>query len=167
MNENMNTAVDFTDPAAIDAAIAEAKVNETTAAAPKAPKEKKPKVIKVTFTADRDIMQGEEITFDYTLPVGMHTRGVNNGIPLEEMTADQLKIEYRNANSVLYKTKKAGRDATAAQARFDKVVARMNELGVAPTARTAVAAPVTAETVADLIKTGKITVEEIEKLLNA
>lgn len=38
-------------------------------------------------------------------------RGVLAGIAVSEMTDDQLKIELRNANSVLYKAKKRGADA--------------------------------------------------------
>lgn len=167
MNETTNNAVDFTNPESIDAAMSAAETEAAlTPAKPK--KERKPRTINVTFTADRDIMQGEEITFPYTIPLSARARGVNVGIPLEEMDEAQLKIEYRNANSVLYKTKKAGRDTTNAQARFDKVVARMHELGVAPTARsTTPAAPVTAATVVELIKSGKISTKDIEDLLNA
>lgn len=168
MNEN---AVNFEDTEALEKELAGLEASDAAAAEggakTKKPKEKKPKVIKVSWTADHDIKEGETVEFDYTLPASTKIRGVNAGIPVEEMTEEQLKIEYRNANSVLYKTKKAGRDATAAQARFDKVVAIMKEKGIAPTARGAQPIKVDAAAVAELIKSGQISVDELQNLLNA
>lgn len=87
------------------------------------------------------------------------------GIPLEEMTDDQLKIEYRNANSVAYKTKKAGRDATKAEERLEHCKAEMEKRGIQPTARAA--AKVDAATVANMIKSGALSVDDIQALLDA
>lgn len=166
MNENMeNTAVNFDDPDSVNAALAATAEEELTAGdAPKAKKPAKPRTIKVTWTADRDIAAGETIEFEYEVPKGMR-RGAVAGIPLEEMNDDQLKIEYRNANSVHYKTVKAGRDATKAAERLERVKAEMAKRGIQPTSRTQ--APVTAETVAELIKSGKISVDELQSLLDA
>lgn len=163
-----NAAVDFNNPESVAEALAAADAAELGAeGAPKAKKERKPagpKIIKVSFTADRDIAAGETIEFDYELPASAR-RGAVVGIPLEEMTDDQLKIEYRNANSVHYKTKKAGRDATKAAERLERVKAEMAKRGIQPTSRAA-AVNVDANTVAELIKTGKISVEDIQKLLD-
>ena len=167
-NNAENNAVNFDDPQSVAEALAAADAAELGAeGAPKAKKERKPagpKIIKVTYTADRDIAAGETIEFDYTLPASMR-RGAVVGIPLEEMTDDQLKIEYRNANSVHYKTKKAGRDATKAVERLERVKAEMSKRGIQPTSR-ATAVNVDANTVAELIKTGKISVDDIQKLLD-
>lgn len=163
-----NTApVDFTNPEALAAELAAAEVPVTTADA-KAPKEKKPakpKMIKVSFTADKDIKAGETITFDFEVPKSEGTRGIVAGIPVEEMTAEQLKIEYRNANSVYYKTKKAGKDVTKTEARLNAVKAAMEAKGIQPTSRAS--AEVDAVAVAQLIKSGAISIDELEKLLNA
>ena len=162
-----NDIVDFSNPEAAEAAIAAATA-ELVAATPadkkeKAPKEKKPKVVKVTFVADKDYAAGETISFDYELPKSEGIRGVNSGIALEDMNEAQLKIEHRNASSVLYKTKKAGNDATKAQARFDAVVAQMEAKGIKSGTHTA---NVDAATVAELIKSGKISVDDIQALLD-
>lgn len=168
MSNNVeNTAVDFTNPEAVEAALAAANEQELTAntpAAPKVRKPAKPRVIKVTYVAEHDIKAGETIEFEYEVPKA-ERRGQVAGIALEDMTDDQLKIEYRNANSVHYKTVKAGRDATKAAERLERVKAEMEKRGIQPTARAAVS--VTAESVAELIKAGKISVEELQKLLNA
>lgn len=53
-------------------------------------------------------------------------RGVLAGIPLEEMTDEQLKIEIRNAKSVLYKAEKRNAPAETIlnnQARLDAALA--------------------------------------------
>lgn len=152
----------------LGAATAEAEGTASAETTAKAAKPKKPRKISVTFTADKDIKAGETITFDYELPASTGTRGVNSGIPVEQMTAEQLKIEYRNANSVLYKTKKAGRDATKAQARLDAVVAAMQNLGITPGAGRAKApAKVDASTIANLITTGQVSIDDIQKLLDS
>ena len=166
----MANTVDFNNPdelekelaAANEAAETEADASTTTR------KPKGPKVIKVTFTADHDIKAGETITFDYEVPVSARRVGVNTGIAIEDMNEAQLKIEYRNANSVLYKTKKAGRDATKAQERVDAVLAAMEAKGIKPGTRVATAAqPLDAAGIANLIKSGKVSVEDIQKLLDS
>lgn len=96
---------------------------------------------------------------------GAEWDGTAAGIPLEEMTDDQLKIEYRNANSVAYKTKKAGRDATKAEERLERCKAEMEKRGIQPTARAA--AKVDAATVANMIKSGALSVDDIQALLDA
>ena len=166
MNENENNAVDFNNPDSVNEALAAAQEAELTAetAAPKAKKPAKPRVVKVHWVADRDIKAGEEIEFDYELPKAA-SRGAVAGIPLDQMNDDQLKIEYRNANSVAYKTKKAGRDATKAEERLERVKAEMAKRGIAPTARAT--AKVDAATVANLIKTGQLSVDDIQALLDA
>jgi len=53
-------------------------------------------------------------------------RGTLAGIPLEEMTDEQLKIEIRNAKSVLYKAQKRNAPAETIlnnQARVDAALA--------------------------------------------
>lgn len=161
MSNEMNTPVDFSNPEAL---AAELEAAETKAPAKtKEKKPAKPRVIKVTFTADRDIAAGETITFDYELPKSNGTRGMLSGIPLDEMTDEQLKIEYRNANSVAYKARKKGKPSEKAEARLEAVKAKMAERGIQPTSRgTAV---IDAQTIAKLIAEGKITVEEINALL--
>ena len=163
-----NTPVDFNNPESVNEALAAAAETELTATgdekAPKAKKPAKPRVIKISYTADHDIKAGETIEFEYEIPKS-ERRGAVVGIPLEEMTDDQLKIEYRNANSVAYKTKKAGRDATKADERLERVKAEMAKRGIQPTARAS--ATVDAATVANLIKTGKISVDDIQALLDA
>ena len=167
-----NKEVNFNDPTSVAAAIAEAETAEATKAEAKAeaktgaPNAKKPRVIKVTYTADKDIKKGETIEFEYTLPVSAGSRGILAGKKLEDMTDDELKIEYRNASSVLYKQQKAGnKDTTKAQARVDAVIKRMEEKGISVQKRAA-AVPVTAESVAALIKAGKLSAEDIQKLLD-
>lgn len=159
----MNEAVDFTNPEAIAAELEAAEVE--TPKAPKAKRASKPRIIKVHYTADHDIKAGETIEFDYEVPKAAR-RGAVAGIPLNEMTEDQLKIEYRNANSVLYKTNKAGRDTTKAQERLDRCKAEMEKRGIQPTSR-ASAKKVDANTVATMIKNGQLSVEDIQKLLDA
>lgn len=156
--------VDFNDPASIEAELAAAETPAAKATGAKTPKERKPRTIKVHFTADRDIKAGETVEFEYTLPKAQQ-RGQVVGIPLDEMTDDQLKIEYRNANSVYYKTSKAGRDASKAKERLDRCKAEMDKRGIAPTGRGAT--KLDAQSIADAIKSGKVTVEDIQKLLDA
>lgn len=160
MSEN---AVDFSNPESLAAELA--AVETATVKAPKEKKAPKPRVIEVSFTADKDIAAGETVTFKYELPKSTGIRGIVAGIPLAEMTDDQLKIEYRNANSVAYKTKKAGRDASKAEERLAACKAEMEDRGISPTARAAT--PVDAASVAELIKAGKINIEELQNLLNA
>ena len=155
------TAVDFSNPEALEAELAATEVK----AAPKTRKAAKPRVITVSYTADKDIKAGETIEFEYEVPKSTRTRGIVAGIPLPEMSPDQLKIEYRNANSVFYKTKKAGRDASKAEARLEACKAEMAKRGIQPTARGS--AKVDAAAIADLIKSGKISVDEIQSLLDA
>ena len=162
MNENEN-AVDFTNPEAI---AAELEAAETApVATPKAKKPAKPRIIKVHFTADHDIKAGETVEFDYEVPKA-ERRGAVAGIPVSEMTDDQLKIEYRNANSVFYKTNKAGRDTTKAEERLNTCKAEMEKRGIQPTSRAA-AQKIDATTVANLIKSGKLSADDIQALLDA
>lgn len=167
MNKTENNAVDFENPDSVAEALAAADAAELGATGEgKTKKPRKPagpKVIKVSFTADRDIKAGETVEFDYELPASVR-RGAVVGIPLEEMTDDQLKIEYRNANSVHYKTKKAGHDTTKAAERLERVKTEMAKRGIQPTSRASVT--VDASTVAELIKSGKISVDDIQKLLD-
>lgn len=156
---------DFSDPESIAAELAAAGTDATAATGTKEKKPPKPRVIKVSFTADKDIAAGETVEFDYTLPATSGTRGIVAGIPLADMTDDELKIEYRNSNSVYYKTKKAGRDITKVEARFEACKAEMAKRGIQPTSRTQ--APVDAASVAALIKSGQIKVEDLQALLNA
>lgn len=160
MTEN---AVDFTNPEAIAAELEAAEVE--TPKATKTRKPAKPRIIKVHYVADHDIKAGEEVVFDYEVPKAAR-RGAVAGIPVDQMTDDQLKIEYRNANSVYYKTNKAGRDTTKAQERLDRCKAEMEKRGIQPTSR-AGAQKVTADVVANLIKSGKLSAEDIQKLLDA
>lgn len=153
---------DFNNPEALAAELAAAEAAE--APVKKEKKEKKPRIVKVVFTADRDIKAGETIEFDYTLPAGRGPRGQVAGIPVEEMTNDQLKIEYRNANSVYYKQKKAGKLNPKTEERLAKVKAEMEKRGIQPTSRRT--ATVDAATVAELIKSGKINVDDIQKMLD-
>lgn len=166
----MANTVDFNNPDELEkelAAANEAAETEATAST-KTRKPKGPKVIKVTFTADHDVKAGETITFDYEVPASARRVGVNTGIAIEDMNEAQLKIEYRNANSVLYKTKKAGRDATKAQERVDAVIAAMEAKGIKPGTRVATATqPLDAAGIANLIKSGKVSVEDIQKLLDS
>ena len=166
----MANTVDFNNPDELEKELAAANdVVETEAAASTTTRKPKgPKVIKVTFVADHDIKAGETITFDYEVPASARRVGVNTGIAIEDMNEAQLKIEYRNANSVLYKTKKAGRDATKAQERVDAVLAAMEAKGIKPGTRVATATqPLDAAGIANLIKSGKVSVEDIQKLLDS
>ena len=66
---------------------------------------------------------GGVITIERPAP---QRRGVLAGIPLEEMTDEQLKIEIRNAKSVLYKAQKRNAPAETIlnnQARVDAALA--------------------------------------------
>lgn len=169
---NENKAVDFNNPESVAQAIAEEEaqtIAEISGTTEKAPKPKKPKTVKVTYTADRDIKAGETIEFDYELPVSAGKRGVVAGIPLEEMSDDQLKIEYRNANSCFYKVShKQNADPAAiakAKDRLDAVLAMMEKKGIKPTGRGA--AKPTEDVVAQLIKSGQLSAEKIQALLDA
>lgn len=157
-----NTPVDFNNP---DSIAEELAATDVAAKAPKARKPAKPRIIKVSFVADKAYAEGETISFDYEVPKSESTRGIVAGIPLDEMTDDQLKIEYRNANSVYYKTKKAGKDTTKSGARLDACKAEMEKRGIQPTSRASAA--VDASTVAAMIKSGKISIDELQAMLDA
>lgn len=161
-----NTPVDFSDPKALEAELTATPAPEEKVKKAKAPKEAKPRVIKVKYTADKAYAAGDIVEFDYTLPKSEGIRGQVAGIPLTEMTDDQLKIEYRNANSVNYKTGKAKRDTTHTQARVDAVKAVMEDRGIAPTGRV-VTATLDAKSIADSILSGKINIADIQALLDA
>lgn len=141
--------VDFTNPEAIAAEL------EAVNAAPEAKKAKKPAKPKIVVCPN--------CQHEFELPKATSIRGIVAGIPVEEMTADQLKIEYRNANSVYYKTTKAGRDATKAGERLERVKAAMEAAGIQPTARTTT---VDANTIANLIKSGKVSIDDIQTFLD-
>lgn len=155
-NENI-----FENPEALEAELA---ATETVEKAPKQKKAAKPRIIKVKFVADQDIPAGTEVEFDYEVPRASK-RGQVAGIPLVDMTEEQLKIEYRNANSVHYKTVKAGRDATRAEERLNACKAEMEKRGIQPGTRSA-AAKIDASTIANLIKSGKVSIEELQELLD-
>ena len=169
-----NTAVDFNDLESLETELKAVDFNdlesletELTAVgveAPKAKKEKaprKPRIIIITVPAG--LIEGD--TFEFEVPVADRRSGVVAGIPVEEMTEEQLKIEYRNANSVFYKqTKAKGVASDVATERLNKVKAVMADKGIAPTSKAA--APVDAEAIANLIKSGKISVDDIQALLN-
>lgn len=157
----MSNAVDFSNPEALAAeldAMEAAKATEATT--PKEKKEKKPKMVTCPHCGEV-----------FELPKSAVQRGAVAGIPVEEMTEEQLKIEYRNASSVLYKTQKAAKDGKAvreggieaAQTRVDKVKAEMDARGIAPTAR---ATKVDAKEVAKMIAAGTLSVEDIQAMLD-
>ena len=162
--DTKNEGVDFSNPESLAAELAAAAPAEGATGKTKEKKPAKPRVLHITFVADKDYMFGDEIKFDYEVPKGDGIRGQLTGVALEEMTDDQLKIEYRNANSVAYKTKKAGHDTTKADARLEACKAEMEKRGIQPTSRGS--APVDATTVAQLIIGGKLSVEDIQKLLD-
>lgn len=162
--DTKNEGVDFSNPESLAAELAAATPADATPGTPKEKKPAKPRVLHITIVADKDYKVGDEITFDYEVPKGDGIRGQLTGVALEEMTDDQLKIEYRNANSVAYKTKKAGHDTTKADARLEACKAEMEKRGIQPTSRGS--APVDATTVAQLIIGGKLSVEDIQKLLD-
>lgn len=157
---NKNAPADFFNPDSIAEELAAADV-----AAPvekKAKKPAKPRVI--TITVPEGLKAGD--TFEYEIPKSTGKRGQVAGIPLVEMTNDQLKIEYRNANSVFYKTKKAGKDFSKAETRLNAVKDEMEKRGIQPTSRGA-AMKVDAATIANLIKGGKISIDDIQAFLDA
>lgn len=162
MSKN-DTAVDFNNPESIAQELE--AVSAIAEATPKAKKVAKPRVVKVSFTADKDYATGDVITFDYEIPKSLTAHGVVSGIPLDEMTAEQLKIEYRNANSVFYKTKKAGRDFTKAEVRLNTVKAAMEAKGIQPSARGTT--PLDADAIVALILSGKINIADLQAGLDA
>ena len=155
--------VDFTDPASLEAELA-ATPDTGAKTEKKAKKPAKPRIIHIKHTADKAYAEGDVIEFDYELPKSEGTRGQVAGIPLAEMTDDQLKIEYRNANSVNYKTGKAGRDTTHTQARVDAVKDVMTQRGIAPTGR--MSTTFDAAAIANAIISGKISITEIQASLD-
>lgn len=161
MSKDNKTTVDFSNPEAL---ADELKAAEVATPATKEKKAPKPRKIKVSYIADKDYKTGDTIEFEYEIPKGDGTRGQLFGLSLEEMTDDQLKIEYRNANSVAYKTKKANRDSSKADARLEACKAEMEKRGIQPTARATTA--VDAASVATLIMQGKLSVDDIQKILD-
>ena len=152
MTEMENKPVDFSNPEALEAELAavEAPVEKKA----KVKKERKPRMVTCPHC-------GKE----FELPKAAK-RGIVAGIPVEEMTEDQLKIEYRNAKSVHYKqTKAKGQPTEVAQARLDKVVEEMTKRGIEPGTRTT-RATVDASAIAELIKSGKVSVDDIQALLD-
>lgn len=156
---NEDRPVDFNNPTALE---------EELKALEEAPEKEAAKKTKVKKPRKPRIVTCPECNHSFELPKASKGggRGILAGIKVEDMTDDQLKIEYRNAKSVHYKQAKAkGTPTPEAQARLDKVVEIMTERGVAPTARAST--KVDAETIANLIKTGEISVDEIQALLDA
>jgi hypothetical protein len=88
----------------------------------------------VEITLPRDMKAGETFTVEVEKPTAEKgQRGQLAGIPLEDMTDDQLKREGINANSVLYKSKQRGaaEDIIAKnQARVDAVIAEKAKRGI-------------------------------------
>ena len=157
---DLNREVDFTDVDSLEAEL-QAMEAPKEAKAKKAKGPKKPRVLTITVPAG--LIEGD--TFEYEIPASATRSGVVAGIALDEMTEDQLKIEYRNANSVHYKQTKAKGVATdAATERLNAVKEMMAEKGIAPSARAA--QTVDAASIAELIKSGKISVDDIQALLN-
>ena len=153
----VDKAVDFNDIASLEAEME----------AVKAPKEKKAKGPKkpriITITVPEGLVEGD--TFEFEIPESSTRAGVVAGIPVEEMTEEQLKIEYRNANSVYYKqTKAKGVASPSATERLEKVKAVMAENGIAPTAKAG--AKIDAAAIAELIKSGVVSVDDIQALLD-
>lgn len=164
MSQKQEKAVDFNDPTSIEEALANAEA-ATPAVTVAEKKPAKPKTIKVQFTATEDIAAGTTVEFDFEIPKGTSSRGELSGVSLDEMTDEQLKIEYRNANSVYYKqSKKPGTDTTKSKTRLEAVKAAMAAKGIQPSSRGAVA--ITASSVAELVKNGSITIEQINAILN-
>jgi hypothetical protein len=92
----------------------------------------------VEVTLPRDMKAGETFTIEVEKPVSEKgSRGQLAGIPLEEMSDEQLKRETINANSVLYKAKQRGASEEIIaknQARVDAVNAEKAKRGIgAPT----------------------------------
>ena len=156
----MSNAVDFSNPEALEAELDALEAAKALEATDKPKKEKKPKMITCPHCGEV-----------FELPKSAGTRGAVAGIPVEEMTEEQLKIEYRNASSVLYKTQKAAKDGKqvreggieAAQARVDAVKAEMDKKGIAPSSRTAT---VDASSVAKMIAAGQLSVDDIQAMLD-
>lgn len=160
-----NQAVDFNNPEAMEAELAAMEAPVETKAKVKKPR--KPRVITIEVTEEIALLDVGQ-TFEYEIPAatrGGGGSGILAGIAVEDMTEEQLKIEYRNANSVHYKqTKAKGVASEAATERLEKVKAIMEAKGIAPTARAA--AQVDANTIAALIKAGKVNVDDIQALLD-
>ena len=149
-------AVDFNNPEALAEDLAGLVAEAAGEKAPKAKKVAKPKT--VTCLNCGTIFE---------VPKSISSRGVVSGLALEEMNEDQLKIEYRNANSVAYKTKKnpnaKPESIEKTEARLAAVKAEMDKKGIAPTGRSK---DVTAATIAELIKSGKISLEDLQAQLD-
>ena len=81
--------VDFNNPEALEAELA--AVGTEAAKKVATPKKKKPRVIKVSFTATEDIAAGTTVEFDYEIPATARRSGAVAGIPLEDMTVEDRK----------------------------------------------------------------------------
>jgi len=167
-NEMENKPVDFMDATSIEEELKAVEANQVTTE-PKAKKERKPaKPRIITITVPEGLKAGD--TFEFEVPkAAMGTgRGMLIGLTLDEMTDDQLKIEYRNANSVFYKQKKAKGTATpVATERLEAVKAAMEIKGIQPTSKGGVAPKIDAAAIAELIKSGAISVLDIQAMLDA
>lgn len=93
------------------------------------------RTIEVEYIIPEGVQPGDTVTIEVEVPKPeKKPRGVLAGIPLEEMTIEQLKREKINAGSVLYKAQQrnASEDIIARnQERFDRVTARLAELAPA------------------------------------
>ena len=155
--ETTNEAVDFSSPESI---AAELEANTAVTPAPKQKAAPKPKIVKVTCP-------NCNTEFDFEVPKSLGTRGALSGVALEDMTDDQLKIEYRNANSVAYKAKKANKNQdtiTKSAERLERVKAAMEARGISTSSRGPVA--VDAEAIAKLIIAGSVSAEDIQAFLS-
>jgi len=151
-------------PDEIEAQIKAAEETAATGKTEKAIKPKKPRIIKVTAVVPEGAKPGDEFTFDYELPVGARRIGTLAGISIEDMDEDQLRIERRNAHSVWYKANKkdpVSEGTKKAKERLDKVEAIMASKGISVSVRKAIGV----EEIASLIKSGSISLDQLNALL--
>lgn len=99
------------------------------------------KKFEVEVTVPAGLKAGDKFNVTVEAPeLPKQARGQLNGLTLEEMTDDQLKVELINSKSVLYKAKKRGADQAtidANQARVDAAEAekaKRHPVTVAPVA---------------------------------
>lgn len=113
------------------------------------------KTFEVEVTVPEGKVAGDTFTIEVEAPAAEpKKRGQLNGIALEDMTDEQLKVELINSKSVLYKATKRGADADTIaknQARVDAATAEKAKRGSA--AKT--------ETVEEAKETSEETSEEI------
>lgn len=86
------------------------------------------KKFEVEVTVPEGLKAGDTFTIEVETPTPeKKSRGQLAGIPLEEMTDEQLKREIINANSVLYKAKQRGANAETLAANEARVEAAKAE----------------------------------------